>query len=208
MKLIILITGPESSGTRFFREVFASNNQILNDKKIKNHADILDEFWKNLEEKKITEAIKKFPKNPKNKIIVTRRSIPSGIKPGQNAKYMVFPNLELFIKLSKNMGYEILLLVTSRSPIANIISMKENRSSVNGSITKAFNQYQGSYRYLFKIIDKYNLIFFLVSIESLVHDKEHLINSLYKYLEITYNKSTFKVKKNINMKYYKDFLNK
>ena len=208
MKLIILITGPESSGTRIFREVFASNNQILNDKKIKNHADILDEFWKNLEEKKITEAIKKFPKNPKNKIIVTRRSIPSGIKPGKSAKYMIFPNLELFIKLSKNMGYEILLLVTSRSPIPNIISMKENRISVNGDTTKAFNQYQAAYRYLFKIIDKYNLIFFLVSIESLVYDKEHLINSLYKYLEITYKKTTFKVKKSINVKYYKDFLNK
>lgn len=207
MKLIILVIGPESTATRAFTKALSANDKILGTKKAHEHVDILDSVWFELENSNLVEAKKNFPKNSEEKLIVTRRSVPHGIKPGVIAKYMSFPNIDLFIKLCKSLGYNIFILITSRSPIPNLFSIVKSRKSVGGNFNKAFNQYQMSYRKIFQLINAYNIPYFLISLESFILDQSKLILSLHKYFELDYKNIEIETKTKVNDPHYDKFLN-
>lgn len=206
MKLLVLIIGPESTATRAFTEAFSNHANILGTNNAKEHIDILDPVWFELEKNNINEAVKKFPTN-NDKIIVTRRSIPHGIKPGEAAKYMTFPNINMLYQLCKKIEYRLFILITTRSPIPNIISMAKNRRSTNGEVEKAFNQYQMAYKKIFEIINKYQIQYFIISVESFLLDQANLILSLHKYFGIALKDIKTDVKVNINKQHYIEFLN-
>lgn len=206
MKLLVLIIGPESTATRAFTEAFSNHANILGTNNAKEHIDILDPVWFELEKNNINEAVKKFPTN-NDKIIVTRRSIPHGIKPGEAAKYMTFPNIYMLYQLCKKIEYRLFILITTRSPIPNIISMAKNRRSTNGEVEKAFNQYQMAYKKIFEIINKYQIQYFIISVESFLLDQANLILSLHKYFGIALKDIKTDVKVNINKQHYIEFLN-
>lgn len=207
MKLIVLVIGPESTATRAFTKALSNHDKILGTKNPSEHFDILDPVWFELEHSNLAEAIDKFPKNLEEKLIVTRRSVPHGIRPGENAKYMSFPNIELFFKLCNSLGYNIFILVTSRSPLPNLFSTVKNRKSVEGNFKKAFNQYQFSYRKIFQLINIYNIPYFLISVEAFIVDKSKLIMSLHKYFELDYKNIEVETKTKLNDQYYDKYLN-
>lgn len=207
MKLIILVIGPESTATRAFTKALSNHEEILGTKNPSEHFDILDPVWFELENSNLAEAIKKFPENLEEKLIITRRSVPHGLRPGVKAKYMSFPNIKLFSKLCNSIGYKIFVLVTSRSPLPNLFSIVKNRKSVDGNFIKAFNQYQMSYRKIFQFIDLHNIPYFIISVESFMIDKSKLIRSLHKYFELSNKKIEVETKTNLNDLYYDKFLN-
>lgn len=206
MKLIVLVIGPESTATRAFTKALSSHEEILGTKNPSEHVDILDPVWFELENSNLGEAIKKFPENLKEKLIVTRRSVPHGIAPGVKAKYMSFPNINLFFKLCNSIGYKIFILITSRSPIPNLFSIVKNRKSVDGNFIKAFNQYQMSYRKIFQFIDLHNIPYFIISVESFLMDKSKLIMSLHRYFELSHKNIDVETKTKLNDSYYDKFL--
>ena len=153
--MIILICGPESSGTRFIAECFSQHPMF---KGTKGHDDPLDDFWTG----------GKLPKGN----YVTRRSIPSGL-PGEKARYMSFPPL-------RRLRGDIFAVVTVRSPFANIASWVAGRLSTGGSREKAWRQYEAAYRRLFLWLQ--DIPYLVLPLEAVVLDGEKAINGCFRLM--------------------------
>ncbi len=215
MKQMILVIGPESSATRAIALAFSNHSEVLslgpsNDSiKGNNHADLLDDVWYELEQHNIDKAINLFPRNPLNKIILTRRSVPHGLKPGQNAEYMSFPKLDLLKDLCDCIRYDLFILITSRSPIPNLMSWTNRRQSVQGDFRKAFDQYQMSYKRIFDFVQKRNVNYLILSAEGLVLDKENYIRSLHSFFGLKSNIDiSMQTKTDINSERYEEYFKK
>ncbi len=206
-KKIILVIGPESSATRAFSHALNNHSSIYKTAEPvrNNHSDILDEFWLNIETEDLHKAKELFPEIPSGKIILTRRSIPHGLKPGMKAIYKSCPKLQTFKDLCDDLQYQILLIITSRSLVPNLISWSSERSSANGSFSKAFVQYQMAYREIFKFIEHNDLAYLLVSAESLSLDQEDLIKSIYSILGFSEKNFSIKAKPDLNFDRYKQY---
>jgi len=205
-KLVILIIGPESSSTRAFTTAFQDHPQIMSCKPAEKHIDLLDEVWFELEHDNLKGAIEKFPKNPNRKIIVTRRSIPHGLRPGLKAKYGSFPNVSLLSELCKSVEYSLFILITSRSPIPNLMSWTQQRASAGKSMLRAYNQYQMAFRRIFSVIEAFDLPYFVTSVECFVLDGQQYIRSLHKFFELKDLQTDPKIKPDLNAKHYDRFL--
>jgi hypothetical protein len=205
LKLLVLVIGPESTATRAFTKALCEHDGILGTKNPSEHADILDPVWFQLERNDLFAAISHFPANENAKIIVTRRSIPHGPAPGVSAQFLSCPNIDLLQSLCGELGYQIFVLVTSRSPVPTLLSSVKNRASVGGDIQRAYQQYQMAYRRIFNWVSKHDLEYFLVSAESFSIDKEDLIDSLHKYFGLQVLPKKEYSEKSLNSQYYSLF---
>ena len=204
-KTLILIIGPESTATRAFAKAFTQHPKILSVEDPSEHIDILDEVWYELENNNEEHALANFPVNHKKDIIVTRRSVPHGLRPGMAARYMSFPNTNGLKRICDRLGYELFILITSRSPIPNLVSWTNERASAQGEINKAYMQYQMSYREIFKFIEAYNVPYFIVSLEGFVLDKKDLIKSLHLYFGLPNEKISVQSRNNVNKRRYEEY---
>ena len=204
-KTLLLIIGPESTATRAFTKAFAQHPVILSIDDPSEHIDILDDVWYALETDNEENAVTNFPANKHNKIIVTRRPVPHGLRPGIAATYMSFPNTDGLKRVCERLGYQIFILITSRSPIPNLVSWTNERASAQRDINKAYIQYQMSYREIFKFIETHNVPYFMVSLEGLILDKRDLIKSLHRYFGLSDIKVSIQSKNTVNKKRYEEF---
>ena len=204
-KTLILIIGPESTATRAFTKAFAQHPEILSIDDPSEHIDILDDVWYALETDNEENAVTNFPANKLKKIIVTRRSVPHGLRPGIAAKYMSFPNTEGLKRVCERLGYQIFILITSRSPIPNLVSWANERASAMRDINKAYMQYQMSYREIFKFIETHDVPYFMVSLEGFILDKGNLIKSLHLYFGLSDKKISIQSKNAVNKRRYDEF---
>ena len=204
-KTLILIIGPESTATRAFTRAFTQHPKILAAEDPSEHIDVLDDVWYELEHYNEEQALANFPANHKKNIIVTRRSVPHGLRPGVPARYMSFPNTIGLKRVCEKLGYELFILITSRSPIPNLVSWTNERASAQGEISKAYKQYQMSYRTIFKFIETYDVPYFIVSLEGFILDKKDLIKSLHLYFGLPDKKISIPSRNNVNKKRYKEY---
>jgi hypothetical protein len=201
---VVLVLGPESSGTRVYTEMISRHPDVLGTQEASSHTDHMDDVWYCVEKSNYKKAIRKFPKSNK-KIILTRRSMPHAKKNKTNADAMDFPNVKGFVELCKKMNKSVVLLITTRSPAANLMSWKRNRSSAKNSYKIAFKQYQKTYLKLFSVVRKYDLEYFLINLESIPLDGNEYIKSLHKLLGLKPEATNVKEKLNVNSKWYCSF---
>lgn len=206
MKKILIIIGPESSGTRVFMNLFSKHEKAVGNTSPNSHVDVLDDIWHYLEQRKIISAKPKLPDIAKNQFYVTRRSMPHASSPGISAGYMQFPPLADFLRYCKKSDLNPIVLITNRSPIANLFSWSQNRASSNGDIEKSYQQYKESYIQIFKSVTKYNVPYLMLSMEALLVDKQDYINSIFKLCDIPTTEFDDDINFDVNMKHYKLFL--
>ena len=61
-KKMLLLLGPESSGTRVFTSILSKHPKVLGTPEALGHLDVLDPVWQSLENLKTKEASQKIPK--------------------------------------------------------------------------------------------------------------------------------------------------
>jgi hypothetical protein len=203
-KLVILI-GPESSGTRVFTSVLSQHPKILGTPVASDHLDILDDVWRNLEIRNIKSAIHDLPDFNDYACILTRRSMPHARTYGEPAIFMDFSDLIAMNRLCKRMDLDMVLLTTSRSYIPNILSWTQNRLSAQRSIEKAALQYQASYRYLFNFINKTGTPYYMLSLEGLILDGQEYVQSIFQMLGLPKQEIDLDLRAAVNLKYYRQF---
>ena len=201
---IVLVLGPESSGTRVYTEMISRHPDVLGTQEASSHTDHMDDVWYCVEKGNYKKAVRKFPKSNK-KIILTRRSMPHARKNKNNADAMDFPNVKGFVELCERMNKSVVLLITTRSPAANLMSWKRSRSSTKNSYKIAFEQYQKTYLKLFSVVRKYDLEYFLINLESIPLDGNKYVKSLHKLLGLKPEKTNVKKKLSVNSKWYCSF---
>jgi hypothetical protein len=201
-KIICLLIGPESTGTRLFASVLSEHPKVLGTPGATAHLDILDPVWQALEQNRVSEAIRIFPDYTDKQCIITRRSLPHAARPGQPARYMHFVDLGRFNQLCKRMQFGLVLLVTSRSPIPNLYSWTNNRLSAAGSYKRARAQYHASYCHVFDFVRKHRVQYYIVSLEALIMDGQNYVQSLFQLLGLSEYKVGLALNTDINLKYY------
>ena len=183
MQKIVLAIGPESSGTRVLTRVLSAHPQICGTSDAEKHADVLDDVWYAIEKGRLATAETLFPRTDAP-VILTRRSMPHGIKPGKPAKYCHFAKLDQFREVVHLSGRRLVVLVTVRNPIANLASWSTQRASAGRDISKAFVQYEESFNYLFRFLRGSKTPFMVAPLESLILDKLDYINCMFKALGV------------------------
>lgn len=198
---VIIVVGAESTATRFLTGLLSKSTDIIGEKEPKKHWDYFDEIWELIERKNYDRIKSIFPKN--NKHYVTRRSFPHALYPGDPAFPYEFPPLGEFIRICKQNGFQPILLITTRSPLPNLISWKTQRSSAENSMLTAFNQYQSTYRYIFHVIQQTDTPYLIISQEALMYEKAAYLNSILHLIDIgpiSIEDELFN--EDANMKYY------
>jgi hypothetical protein len=201
-KTVCLLIGPESTGTRLFASILSEHPKVLGTPEATTHLDILDPVWQALEQNRVSEAIRIFPDYTDKQCIITRRSLPHAVGPGQPARYMHFVDLCRFNRLCKRMQLGLVLLVTSRSPIPNLYSWKNNRLSAGRSYERAQAQYYASYCHVFDFIRKHRVQYYIVGLEALIVDGQNYVQSLFQLLGLSEYKVGLALNTDINLKYY------
>lgn len=161
MGSLILVTGAESSGTRWISSLLSQHPEITGPDG--GHEDPLDDFW-----------ARRTDEIPEGNI-VTRRSLPAGVDKGK-AEYLDF---EDFTRLEK---FEPVTIVTVRHPWANMHSMVANRASVSRRFDKAMNQYRAAYLWLFEFLLRNQCPYLILPLEALVLDGEGAVQSIFRLL--------------------------
>jgi hypothetical protein len=200
-KKVILLIGAESTGTRIFTTLLSEHPNISGTTSaLKVGDDILDNVWRLSHHNKIEDAIKDMPKD---NIILTRRSVPHALSIKENAEYLNFPHLSSFYNVCLETNRELIMLITTRSPLANLNSWVSERRSPDGSIDKAINQYQKCYQYLLDFTVKNNIKYWILSLEGLILDKNDYLNGIYKLLDLPeYIHFNLKLNVDVNKKRY------
>ena len=177
-KSCILVVGPESSGTRVIADIISQHPDICSHRG--GHDDILNEYWNSGNQNILQEVIQK------QDIILTRRSMPSGYG-SRAAKFLEFDDLEKFALDCDLLGVEISVVITTRSPQANLISWQRSRVSVSGSISKAISQYQASFKHLFLWLNNQpNILYWVISLEGCIHEGRMYFEALYELLGLNH----------------------
>lgn len=201
-KGLCLLIGPESTGTRFFETVFSSHPLILGTPDAMGHTDILDEVWHNLEKGDKKRAAAVFPTLGEHRYILTRRSIPHADILAESAVFMKFPNLEALYQLTQRLDLDLTLLITSRSPVPHIASWTQRRLSVDASFEKAKAQYQAAFRHLFNFICRTDVIFYILSLEGLLLDRQEYVQSIFQILGLPSHPIALDLQEDTNRKHY------
>jgi hypothetical protein len=203
-KLCLLI-GPESSGTRVFTSIFSEHPLILGTPEAQGHLDILDGMWQALETKDYKQAMKVFPDYGEKQCIMTRRSLPHALVFGKPAQYMDFSDLWSLKRFCDKMHLELVVLITSRSPIPNLASWTGSRMSVERSALRAKAQYHASYCHIFDFIQKAKVEYYMLSLEALILDGQDFVQSVFELLGLPGHPIQLALKEDVNRKYYGKF---
>jgi hypothetical protein len=132
---------------------------------------------------------------------VTRRSLPHGPPGGGNAQYMDFPDVDEFLARVYDQ-WNPFLVITTRSPEANIESWRKSRASSAGLHSKAWRQYQNAYPYLMDVVDSNQIEFLFASLEGLIHEGLPYLKSLWKIMGIEPVDVEVDLWPDVNRKYY------
>ncbi len=181
-KKLLLLIGPESSGTRVFAEILSGHPMILGTPQASEHYDVLDDVWKELGAGHIERARRAFPDLQEAEYVLTRRSMPHARAINEAARFMDFANLWGLHELCRRLGLDLVLLITTRSAAANLASWTINRASPGGSLKRAKEQYHAAYRYLFEFLIKSEVPFFFLSLEALLLDRQEYVQSVFQLL--------------------------
>lgn len=180
---VLLVAGPESSATRLFLEALARHPCVHGHAPAgRDHGDVLDGVWEALEAGDVETARLRFADLEERDVIATRRSFPHGRRPGEAARYLEFVDLDRFASFCRAVGRELIVLVTVRSPAANLASWIARRASPQGSPEKAMRQYQAAYRAIFAAIGRSGCPFLLLPYEALLCDGESYLRSIFRLL--------------------------
>jgi hypothetical protein len=163
-RCVILVTGPESSGTRWISSIISQHPDINGTDG--SHADPLDYFW-NRQYNDIPEGL-----------TLTRRSLPAA-KGNRPAHFLDF---EDFDRLYRNCD-DLKVIVTVRSPYCNIKSWADSRASTLGYEDRAIQQYWRAYEHIFNFIDCKKLEFWLLPYEA-VTASTRAVSELYPLLRL------------------------
>jgi hypothetical protein len=179
---VILVVGPESTGTRAFTEILSAHPAVAGTHDARTHGDLLDPVWQALVEGDRVEAVTRMRLHAGRPIVVTRRSLPHGPRPGAAAEYRRFPPLQAFLDVTATCGRHPVVLITTRSPLANVVSWARERSSARNDLPAALRQYWAAYRLLFGICAKGTFPFHLLSLEALALEGSEYVTSLFTLL--------------------------
>lgn len=204
---LILVVGAESTATRFVSKILAIHDSIEGEKFPEKHYDFLDDVWKSIEYNSEEKTLELFPEPKENSILLTRRSIPHSLEPDSAAVYGEFPPIESFLKLAQRKGFVPVVLVTTRSPLPNIMSWKQQRSSSEGSFKKTLQQYQWVYPYIFSAISSTRSTYYILSQEAMLLEGYDYIKSIFYLLglEAPIEKDLPDIKTGVNEKYYQEY---
>lgn len=202
MKKLILVIGPEATGTRVLTEIFSQHPKILGTSNASSHHDCLDLVWKELELGNIEKAIELMPDIEEFECILSRRSLPHSLEVGKAAKFMKFTNLKNLRKLCSAINLDLILLITTRSAIAHLAAWTLTRSSTQKSWEKADLQYHQAYLYLFSFIKRYKTPFYFISLESLLLDREKYVQSIFQLLGLSPYEVSLNLDSQVNHKRY------
>ena len=202
MKKLVLIIGPEATGTRLLTEIFSQHPKILGTKNASSHHDCLDLVWKELEAGNIEKAITLMPDIQEFECILSRRSLPHSLEVGKAAKFMKFTNLKNLRKLCLAMDLDLILLITTRSAIAHLTAWTLTRSSTQKSWQNAELQYHRAYLYLFSFIKRYKTSFYFISLESLLLDREKYVQSIFQLLDLSSHEVSLDLDSQVNHRRY------
>lgn len=207
-KIMLLVIGPESSGTRVVTQTLSQHPHILGTPAAQKHMDVLDDVWLALEADDIETAISLFPDLSNYSVILTRRSMPHGAI-GVSATYMKFASMHRLKQLCDRLSIRLVLAITTRSFVPHLISWTTARQSAQGSIEKAHTQYKAAYFTLFGFLqDAPDVAFFLVSLESLLLDDDLAIQSIFQLLNLPpYHpgRRGWQLKKSVNTERYAQY---
>lgn len=173
MRLVILLTGPESSGTRFLASALATHPDI--EGPTGGHEDPLDAFWAG-DDASLAKRLER------NACLLTRRSIPSGPAAGQAAGYMKFDDFDRLHRVVSGKGGTLVLLLTARSPWPHLVSWRERRASVRGSWSRSVAQYGAAYRHVFRFVENSDVPFLLLPLEAAILDRGDAIRGVWRLL--------------------------
>ena len=181
---IILVTGPESSGTRIFTEILAQHPDVIGTRNAQDHHDVLDHVWQFVARRESRAAARALAEFPRDKTVLTRRSMPHGSRPGASAEYRRFPDLDGFTRVCEQAERPLQMLVTSRSPAACLASSVAQRASVAGNYALAGNQYLAAYNEIFRVALLRRVPYLIISVEALVLDGDAYIQSLFSLCKL------------------------
>ncbi len=203
---VLLVTGPESSGTRIVTEILAQHPQVFGTRDAQNHHDVLDPVWQLLAHREWRPAVRALADYPRDKALLTRRSMPHGSRPGSSAEYCRFPDLDGFARLCAQAKRPLRMLVTSRSPAACLASSVAQRASVAGSYELAGSQYLAAYNEIFAVAQQQAIPYWIVSVEALVLDGDAYIQSLFRLCKLPIAEVDLRSAGNPNTARYFEFM--
>ncbi len=203
---MILVVGPESTGTRAFTEILSAHPLVAGTTNARTHGDLLDPVWQALVDGDRAEARARLEEHRDRPLVVTRRSLPHGPRPGAAAEYRHFPPLQAFLDMTVTCRRAPVVLITTRSPLANVVSWARERSSARGDLQAAFLQYWAAYRLLFGICAKGTFPFHLLSLEALALEGADYVASLYALLGLPPTAEPIDVPRrtDVNLRRYRD----
>lgn len=193
MPKILIVIGPESSGTRIISSILAQHPDIAGHPKMMKHYDLLGKVWSGN-----GDALTQLPKT---KYVLTRRSLPHG-KPGKGSAFMGFPDLLTFCNLCKDKGLQVMVLITVRSPLANFASWFRKRASHGGNRGKIRHQYRQAYRHIFEAINTADVDYLILSLEALLLDKQLYVRSIFQLLGLSSHHVNTKLNPMVNVDRY------
>jgi len=180
----VLVVGAESTATRLINSILLKNPSIKGTPNARNHTDRFDEVWRNLSANDPSAAKSSMPSVAPGDIYVTRRSVPHSQYVGEPAQFKEWPKLHRFADTFKSLGFQLLVLITVRSPWPSLVSWAAKRASTQGDVLKAWVQYQEFYRLILSFIEKYNLSYYFIPQEGIMLDQGKAVNSLFKVIGI------------------------
>jgi hypothetical protein len=203
---VIVVVGPESTGTRAFTEVLSAHPLVAGTHDAHLHGDLLDPVWEALGEGDRVEAARRMRLQSERPIVVTRRSLPHGPRPGAPAEYRRFPPLQAFLDVTATCGRHPVVLITTRSPLANVVSWARERSSARNDLSAALRQYWAAYRLLFGICAKGTFPFHMLSLEALALEGAEYVKSLFTLLGLPPTEAPLDViqRADVNLRRYRD----
>ena len=139
---MVLVAGPESSGTRIFTEVFSQHHAVSGSPTASDHYDLMDDIWTDIRSGDRDAAVSKLATTKLRDVVITRRSLPHGPAVGKPPEYLKFPDFDMFLDVVTECGYRLVVFVPTRCPLATVASSVLQRDSVSGDPQKSLNQYQ------------------------------------------------------------------
>lgn len=202
---ILLVVGPESSGTRIFTDIFSRHPAALGSDAALRHQDLLDTTWQAVAGRRRRDAVHLLRALPRDRFIVTRRSMPHGSAPGTAARFCEFPDLDGFIDACDSAQRSVFVLVTTRSPAACMASSVAQRASVQGDPELARQQFHAACAAIFRVIARRRLPFLILSVEALVLDGADYVQSLFHLLGLGPGPADLPPARNPNTPRYREF---
>lgn len=192
--------GPESTGTRYVADLLSRHPEV--DLGTVGHKDPFDRYWDTQELEDV------WPVVARHRVIVTRRSIPSGATSGSAASYFTHPPLLNLIRGLRSKGVEVRLLITFRNPSACISSVANARQSAKRSHVSARKQLQWAYRYIAGLLVRFDDIeFSFFSLEDFLLNPRDAAASLFLEQSLSLTELSQPTKRSVNERHLEKLRN-